>query len=423
MANFFNGFLDNLTQGLTRPKGNLGDFQHAARLYNSNAFRLAPKVKFLYHVVFNINPLAMRSTLFDTQKHGTAVNMLVKQVDLPKFKIDVDTPIQYNRKKKVQTKLDFDPLNIVFHDDNTGLTTQMWRMYYGYYFADGKSPNAYYRNTYQSEAANLFRYGLDNNSSVPFFTSITIYQMARHYYQSYMLVNPIVSSWQHDTLNNEESGSVQSTMQINYESVIYGSGQVSSNTVPGFATEYYDKQPSPLSLLGGGTVSLFGQGGIVGGAADILGEIASGNIFTVSGFLGTLIKGANIVSNTKKLTSEGVRQEGYNILTSALGATAGIDVSGVANTVFPKTGGTGQTQTTTSLAPAENIKASPLTAAEQASITSNPVALNSLTNLAIANGVVGPGSAAQSQVQNLLSSGRNIKLNNLAKKVSNELKS
>ena len=423
MANFFNGFLDNLTQGLSRPKGNLGDFQHAARLYNANSFRLAPKVKFLYHVVFNINPLAIRLTQYDTQKHNTAVNMLVKSVDLPKFKVEVDSPVQYNRKKKVQTRMDFDPINLVFHDDNTGLTTEMWRLYYGYYFADGRSANAYPRNTYQSPALNVFRYGLDNDSSVPFFTSITIYQMARHYYQSYMLVNPIVNSWQHDNLNNEESGPVQSTMQISYESVIYGQGQVSSYTVPGFATEYYDKQPSPLSLLGGGTVSLFGQGGIVGGAADVLGDIASGNIFTLSGFLGVLIKGTNIVSNTKKLSSEGLRQEGFNILTSALGATAGIDVSGVANTVFPKNSGTGQTQTTTALAPTQNIKSSPMTAAEKNSITSNAAALSSLTNLAISSGVVAPGATAQSQVQSLLDSGRNVKLNNLAKKVANELKS
>lgn len=423
MANFFNGFLDNLTQGLTRPKGNLGDFQHAARLYNSNSFRLAPKVKFLYHVVFNINPLAIRLTQYDTQKHNTAVNMLVKSVDLPKFKVEVDSPVQYNRKKKVQTRMDFDPINLVFHDDNTGLTTEMWRLYYGYYFADGKSANAYPRNTYQSPALNVFRYGLDNDSSVPFFTSITIYQMARHYYQSYMLVNPIVNSWQHDNLNNEESGPVQSTMQISYESVIYGQGQVSSYTIPGFATEYYDKQPSPLSLLGAGTVSLFGQGGIVGGAADVLGDIASGNIFTLSGFLGVLIKGTNIVSNTKKLSSEGLRQEGFNILTSALGATAGIDVSGVANTVFPKNSGTGQTQTTTALAPTQNIKSSPLTAAEKNSITSNPAALSSLTNLAVTSGVVAPGTTAQSQIQGLLDSGRNVKLNNLAKKVANEIKS
>ena len=51
MANFLSGFLDNLGSGLSRPKGNLGDFAHASRLFTDSRMRLAPKTKFLYHVV------------------------------------------------------------------------------------------------------------------------------------------------------------------------------------------------------------------------------------------------------------------------------------------------------------------------------------------------------------------------------------
>jgi hypothetical protein len=354
MANFLSGFFNNVGQGLTNPKGNLGDFAHAARLYNSNSFRLAPKVKFLYHVVFNVNPAAARSTTFSTKQHGTAINMLVKQVDLPKFKISVDTVQQYNRKKQIQTKIDYDNVNIVFHDDNAGLTTQLWSLYYGYYYADSKTPNAYVRSTYRPTT---FRYGLDNNSSVPFFTSITIYQMARHYYQSYTLMNPIIANWQHDTLNNADSDVVQSTMQIAYEAVIYGSGKVSPSAIAGFGQEYYDQQPSPLGILGGGTTSLFGVGGIADGASSILDDLASGKTFgSIGGFLGTLIKGSNVVNNSKKLTTAGIRQEGFNILTSTINASTGAAVAGVANVIFPKNNGNGQNQTTTALGPTSVIK-------------------------------------------------------------------
>ena len=55
MANFLKGFLDNVLKGTLNPKGNLADFAHASRLYVDDSFRLAPKQKFLYHVVFNIN--------------------------------------------------------------------------------------------------------------------------------------------------------------------------------------------------------------------------------------------------------------------------------------------------------------------------------------------------------------------------------
>ena len=55
MANLLKGFLDNVLKGALNPKGNLADFAHASRLYVDDSFRLAPKQKFLYHVVFNIN--------------------------------------------------------------------------------------------------------------------------------------------------------------------------------------------------------------------------------------------------------------------------------------------------------------------------------------------------------------------------------
>ena len=50
-----NNFLQGFTDGLPGMK----DFRHASRLYLDDNFRLAPKNKFLYHVVFDINDVAM----------------------------------------------------------------------------------------------------------------------------------------------------------------------------------------------------------------------------------------------------------------------------------------------------------------------------------------------------------------------------
>jgi hypothetical protein len=340
MANFLSGFLDNLTQGLGNPKGTLGDFAHAARLYNSNAFRLAPKVKFLYHVVFNLNPAASRATMFDTQKQGTAINMLVKQVDLPKYKIQVDNPHQYNRKKQVHTKLEYEPIVVTFHDDNVGLTTSLWNMYYNYYFADSKNRNAYEysQNAFRSSSENKYRYGLDNNINGAFFSSIQIFQLERHMYHSFTLLNPIITAWSHDTLNNEASETVQSTMSVAYESVLYGMGAISEDTPVGFATEYYDKMPSPLLPLGGGTTSVFGQGGVVNGITDILGSVLSGQAFSnPSALFGTIIKGTNVLKNANRITKAGRVEENANLIKKALGNLTGIDVTGVSNVYFPKT--------------------------------------------------------------------------------------
>lgn len=458
MANFLNGFLNNVVSGLGNPKGTLGDFQHAARLYNTQSMRLAPKTKFLYHVVFNLNPAAVASGKFDIQKHGTAINMLVKSIELPKFKITVDRPQQYNRKKAVQTKLEYEPISVTFHDDNFGLTTNLWAMYYGYYFGDSKhgasagsstagsllsglgnivsglipgssgllgaaktflgssasgTPAAYQRNTFKSSALNTFRYGLDNGSSVPFFSSIQIFQLSRKQFQSYTLINPIITSWNHESLNSSANEPAQNTMSLAYEAVIYGAGAVSRGNPKGFATEYYDNQPSPLGLLGGGVTSLFGQGGILGGISSILGDLGpGGNGFT----LGTVIKGINVYNNTKRLSREGVRQEGFNILKSAIGASAGIDVSGVANVFFPKKSGAGQQRVTQAQAPRETAKKNTPDQRKTA-LSNNPAAKTALVNLAIKSGVVSPGANASAAVDSLIDSGRNNKLNDLADKI------
>lgn len=351
MANRLNGFLDNIFNGATNPKGTLGDYQHANRLYISDSFRLAPKQKFLYHVCFNINP-AIDGVANFTQKHGREINMLVKNVKLPGFEINTTVVPQYNRKKQIQTRLDYDPVRITLHDDNFGLTTLLWQAYYRYYYADGnhatpdatgkinESNGAYsYKNAYGSNDANKFRYGLDNGSDEPFFTSIQIFQLARHQYQAFTLVNPIVGSWSHDTMDQSEGqGIVESQMDIEYETVWYSSGQVEEDVAPkGFASSHYDHTPSPLTIEGGGTSSLFGQGGVATGLSGVFASLGDPATYKdPKKFLGTLLRAGNVYQNAKDLTAEGLRGEGLQILREGLGQVQRGEFGGLGNIVFPK---------------------------------------------------------------------------------------
>jgi len=353
-------FFKQVLQGATNPKGNLGDWQHARALYTNDSFRLAPKHKFLYHVTFNLNADAVKVI---PQIKTQEVNMLVKAVDLPKYNVSTSLKHQYNKKRNLQTRLDYDPIMITFHDDNYGQTTAMWEAYYRYYFKDGTYaafdtpgfPNqkhaAYNRgNTYTGETNNKFRFGLDNDSFHNFFDSIQIYQMSRRRYTSFTLVNPMIQSWQHDSLDNNSSDAVQSTMQVLYETVWYGRGGIdtSKDAAPksfGPASGHYDTSPSPITALGGGTTNLFGQGGVLESGLGVLGDITSGQAFSSpSALLGTVLKGANVFKNAKSLSKGGLRQEGFNILKGAIGGIGGIsggNVGGVANTFFPKSAGAG----------------------------------------------------------------------------------
>ena len=354
MANIFNGFLDNLVNGALSPKGDMADYTHAARLYTDDNFRLAPKQKFLYHVTLNLNENVVNKILPGwVQRHSNEVNMLVKSVTMPKFDIQTETKNKYNRKKNLQTRIDYAPVNIVFHDDNNSIVTQLWTAYYNYHFADGTygsrdgagAPNQSARpydrfNTYMGSPRNGDRFGLDNNQYEPFFTSIQISQMARHQYLTLTLVNPIIESWQHDTLENSVGADpVQNSMTVAYESVFYADGPIDEGNSPkGFGTVHYDNTPSPIAA--GSSSSLFGSAGILAGGTSVLGDIASGKAD-----LGTLLTAARTVRNAKDLTKEGVRNEAFQIAGQTIRTATGTNVSGLANTSFPKSGGTG-TQTT-----------------------------------------------------------------------------
>ena len=113
-----------------------------------------------------------------------------------------------------------------------------------------------------------------------------------------------IGSFSHDSLDQADgAGVMNNVMQILYETVIYKSGIVNRNSVPGFATINYDHSPSPLSVLGGGTNSIFGPGGVVDGIGSVIRNVQSGNI------LGAILGASNTYNNAKKIKKSDVKEE------------------------------------------------------------------------------------------------------------------
>lgn len=326
--------------GATNPKGNLGDFQHASRLFVDTDMRLAPKSRFNFHVVFSINTNALKDIGY-AFKHRYEVGMLVKTVELPKFSIATETLNQYNRKKVVQTKIDYTPVSIKFHDDNLGVTRQLWENYYSYYYADptaAKMSGSY--NRIAMANGNFIRtpYGFDNGSTIPFFDRITVYQMGKKKWNSYALINPMITAWNHDTLDyGTGTVSAEQSMTVAYESVVYANGIVAQGSPPGFGgPEHYDTMPSPISLPGGGTRTVFGEGGVLAGIEQVFGDVASGRAFNSPlDFISTATRAVNTYQNAKALSNAGVQQELTNLAVRGLAAVSSVGVSGVKEAVFP----------------------------------------------------------------------------------------
>ena len=241
----------------------LRDFRHGARIFIPNTHSNAPKVKFMFHVYFEINELAY------TPPTGDNFGILVKSVKLPSYKFDTETLNQYNRKRIVQTKIKYDPIEVVFHDDNQSQIAAMWNAYYQYNYADSINPadvlgvagaGAKYqaRNIYNSSIAGDDNYGYrggstnDDGTKVPFFKDITVFGFWQQNFIAYTLINPIITSFAHDTYDYAEGGGVMTnTMSIDYETVTYNTGKMDAASpelfVTGFGGANYDRTPSPLN--------------------------------------------------------------------------------------------------------------------------------------------------------------------------------
>ena len=301
--NFLKGFQDGLP--------GMKDYQHASRLYIDDNFKLMPKQKFLFHVVFNTDETLFVDGFNANERYQ--LNMLVKQCELPKYNLSYEEKTQYNKKMYAGTRIAYEPVNITFHDDHADTVNAFWKKYYEYNIADsiGMNNDLTISNTKDDyynfgDARQTTKFGMDTprQRQKPYLKGIEIFVLHKKRFTSMTLVNPVIGSFSHDNVDQADGqGVMNNTMQILYETVIYKSGIVNKNNVPGFATINYDHSPSPLSVLGGGTNSIFGPGGVVDGVGSVIRNVQSGNI------LGAILGASNTYRRAKKMKKSDVKEE------------------------------------------------------------------------------------------------------------------
>jgi len=217
----------------------LRDYQHAKNLYYEYGMAFAPKTKFLYHCLFEPSPEVGNSASANSFAFQKQIGVLVKTADLPSFRVSVDNKKQYNRIKQFQTRIDYNDINITFHDDNTGVTRALFEEYYKFYWIDGRhsvQKNALVSGPYATRdkySTAVPKYGLNNKNNGPFFSSITLYQLSRRQWFAYTLVNPLITQWNHGSVDaSDGAGMNENTMSIAYEAVLYTNGQIGENSQP-----------------------------------------------------------------------------------------------------------------------------------------------------------------------------------------------
>jgi hypothetical protein len=333
----------------TPPQG-LRDYTHASKTFgvSGGSYNLVPRNKFLFYVYFNLNTnIPAVANLISGGKNST-IGLMVKTAQLPSYQIDVQTMNQYNRKRLVQTKINYNPAQIVFNDDSSDLVRNMWYQYYQYYYSDptykyGNTPNqsgvlgklqvpavfggaSYTANDTYSASRGIQHWGLSgqgySNPSLqslatslltgpasgvePFFNDITIYGMAQKSYAQYTMINPLIDAWTHDTYDYAQgNGTVVHTMSIKYEAVKYYSGDIGgaqpSEPVTGFADpSHYDTKTSPIANPGstgipnpaGSKQDLQALASGQNTLQNVIGAVGKGLVPTASAFAGAALAGS-----------------------------------------------------------------------------------------------------------------------------------
>ena len=352
MPNAIKNFLNNVAGGFF---GNdyLRDYTHASKTFRSGLYQNAPKFKFLFHVYFDINQDAFASTSSAVNNFG----ILVKSVKLPTYSFSTHEMNQYNRKRIVQTKIKYDPIDITFHDDNDNFINALWYRYYTYYYADATKPQVVFagarggkpanqqngggsvspangstydnRTQYQPSITGQDNWGYIGETSVPspdqikrpFFKNITVFGFSRHNFTAYTLINPIITRFSHDTYNYDEGGGVMAnTMTLEYETVVYNQGSIDGNTpdniVTGFGNQAnYDRKLSPISTPGSNS-NILGNNGLVASAGGAMKQFSDGQILNGVRTAGAVYNGFKNLNLKQQLKTE-ITQGIQNALNNA----------------------------------------------------------------------------------------------------------
>ena len=160
----------------------------------------------------------------------------IKQIDGPKVNFQYDTLNQYNRKRNVYRRVDYDPVSVRFYDTMNNAALKLFRYLYELNVKDGRNRSEAYggdrllnRNLYDynsltdTEKFENYNFGIESSigtSTYP-IKSLDLFLIHGGKYNLIRFVHPKIISMDHDVMTYESSQPIEIGMQFAYETVIY----------------------------------------------------------------------------------------------------------------------------------------------------------------------------------------------------------
>lgn len=191
--------------------------------FGGNWLLNVPKSKFLFYVKF------YRPTGDGGSRWARGLGFSIKSIDRPKISFENKVLNQYNRKRIVQTGVNYENVLIRFHDTANDAVQRMFEEYFNFYYGDssilGLQGPLYDITTAESQEQGGWGFKLPSPTPGDeygyFFSHATIYQIYNNVAYQTDVVNPKIMSYDPDVLDYEGTGSSEITMSLSFEGLVY----------------------------------------------------------------------------------------------------------------------------------------------------------------------------------------------------------
>jgi len=238
---------------------------------NSEQWTGVPKPSFLYYVRF------VRANAGSSGNDwAKGIGVLAKEIDRPKISFDTEVLNQYNKKRIVQKRVEYEPVSFTFHDTVDNRVFHMFQDYFKFYYGDPQNVSALAwswdqmsRTMQQGQAGWGFIPPVSDPNSSYFFSHIEFYYIYGGEYSRFDIANPKITKFDPSGMEYDDSKGAEISMTFEYEGIVYMGNNMSLEGQDGLlqemgltASSFYEPRTSSGSAIIGSGGNYSKQGAL-----------------------------------------------------------------------------------------------------------------------------------------------------------------